>query len=429
MPPEVTSDPIFIVGLPRSGTTLMAVCLDRHPAIHCGPETHLFSRLASAGSSVLDPATWPDAAVEFVCRPDGEARGADPARRDAARIRAFLAARPPSAAAMMEALCVLPAADLGKRRWAEKTPRHLDFLGPIRAAWPGAAIVHMVRDPRSRAVSMSRVPFGPGSQVANLIDGVRRDRRARAAVEADPKLLTVRLEDLQADPEATLHRVCDFLGERYDPAMLVPSERAPAVLEREWWKRSATGPVIATGHSSWEQEMPGEVQHLASLYCARQLERHGYPGARAERSSVVVLPVGIGIVEHHEQVALGLAAQDVVIQGMGRITWRRLRRARMLVYWGALGGLSPQVDGRPVGWARVGLLGADLVLRRIRRRPAGWVETVPDEDATDDGAPGRRPVASSARERVLGIAVRVLGRRISPDGLLAMANADQASSR
>lgn len=429
MRPEVTSDPIFIVGLPRSGTTLMAVCLDRHPAIHCGPETHLFSRLATpAARGVLDPATWPDRAVEFVCRPDPDAPGAHPGRHDPARIRAFLAARPPSAAAMLEALVVPPTGDVGKRRWAEKTPRHLDFLGPIREAWPDAAIVHMVRDPRSRAVSMSRVPFGPGSQVANLIDGVRRDRRAQAAVDADPKLLTIRLEDLQADPEATLRRVCVFLGEPYDPGMLVPSEGAPAVLEREWWKRSATAQVSATGHSSWQQEMPQDVQRFASLYCARQLERHGYPGARVERAQVVVVPVGLGMIEGHEPVALALAAQDVVIAGMARVTWRRLRRARTLVYWGPKGQLSPLVDGRPVGWGRILMLGADLMLRRLRRRPAGWVEVAPSDDA-GGRAPGKGAGAPSDRERALALGLRRFARRITPDDLVVMTRTDQASSR
>lgn len=416
MRPAVTSDPIFIVGLPRSGTTLMAVCLDRHPAIHCGPETHLLARLAtSAGRGVVDPATWPDVAVEFLCHPSTDEPWADPVPQDPARIREFLATRPPSAAAMLEALVALPAADVGKRRWAEKTPRHLDFLGPIRAAWPDAAIVHLVRDPRSRAVSMSRVPFGPGSQIANLLDGIRRERRAGSAVDADPKLLTIRLEDLQVDPEATLRRVCAFLGETYDPAMLTPSEGAPAVPDGEWWKRSATGPVSATGQSSWQQEMPQDVQRFASLYCARQLERHGYPGARAPRSTVVVVPMGSGIIEDHESVALALAAQDVVIGGLGRVTWRRLRRARTLVYWGSRGRLSPRVHGRPVGWMGILALGADLVLRRLRRRPAAWVEVAPTEDASSRTARG---AASSARERILALGLRLFARRLTPDELV-----------
>ena len=214
--------PVFVVGLPRSGTTLMAVCLDRHPALDCGPETHLFANLATADQgALLDPRGWPDAATGFVCSlatdgvPVHEAAGVD-----RPRIRAALAARPPSVAAMLESLTVAQAVDAGKPRWVEKTPRHLAYLPLIRSLWPDAAIIHLVRDPRARAVSMARMPFGSDSQVANLLDGVLRDQATLAAVDADPRLLRVRLEELVADPARELRRVCDFLGEPWSPAML-----------------------------------------------------------------------------------------------------------------------------------------------------------------------------------------------------------------
>ncbi len=410
MPPA--SDPIFIVGLPRSGTTLMAVCLDRHPAIHCGPETHLFPRLAAEGHGPLDPGRWPDAATDFVVRI------AEPMPSlDRARVRAFLADRPPSAAAMMEALVALPAVDAGKRRWAEKTPRHLDHLRAIREAWPSAAVIRMVRDPRSRAVSMSRVPFGPESQVANLLDGLRRDRRAQAQVDADPRLLTVRLEDLQADPEPTLRGVCEFLGEPYDAAMLVASEHAAAVPSDEWWKRSATRPVTSAGSSTWPDMMPEDVQRFAGLYCAEQLERHGYGGARTAASVVAIVPWDDHLIRRNETLALALARRDTVLRGLGTVSWRRLRRTPNLVYWGPPGSLMPK-SGQRGGWRSLLALTLDLAVRRLQRRPAGWVRV----DGSEGSAPlvphGKR-VAQGMRARCLGVAVRILARRTTVEQLAA----------
>ena len=40
--------PIFIVGCPRSGTTLIRVILDSHPNICCGPETHIIDKINEA---------------------------------------------------------------------------------------------------------------------------------------------------------------------------------------------------------------------------------------------------------------------------------------------------------------------------------------------------------------------------------------------
>jgi hypothetical protein len=450
------SDPIFIVGLPRSGTTLMAVCLDRHPAIHCGPETDLFARLTAAGQGALDPSRWPDAATDLVVRIAAEAWTDSPAEApstsggpdllpdqddahpgpstaasmpslDRALVRAFLAGRLPSAAAVMEALVALPAAEAGKRRWAEKTPRHLDHLRTIREAWPSAAVIRMVRDPRSRAVSMSRVPFGPDSQVANLLDGLRRDRRAQVQVDADPRLLTVRLEDLQADPESTLQRVCEFLGEPYDAGMLVASEGAAAVPSGEWWKRSAIRPVTPTGSSTWPDMMPDDVQRFASLYCAEQLERHGYQGVRKAGSVVAIVPWDEHFIRRNEAFALALARRDMMLRGLATMSWRRLRRTPHLVYWGPSGSLMPKAGERG-GWGSLLAMTLDLAVRRLQRRPAGWVRDEGAERTASVGSRGQEG-AHGMRARCLGVAVGTLARRMTVEQLAEHVAADPRPRR
>lgn len=411
----------------------MAVCLGRHPAIHCGPETHLYSRLATPqGQAALDPARWPDAAVDFVrSAPRGDDRDLAMFRPDADRVRAFLADRPPSAAALLEAIVGLPAQDAGKRRWAEKTPRHLQRLDVIREAWPDAAIIHMVRDPRPRAVSMTRVPFGSDSLVANLLDGVRRERRVSSSVEADPRTLSVRLEDLQAEPEATLRRVTEFLGETYDPVMLVPTEHAAPVTEREWWKRSATGAVHAADDAAWRRSMPDDVQRLAGLYCADSLRRYGYPEPRTPHAMVAVVPLGDRVIEDHESMALALARRDIIIKGLPTVTWRRLLRATSIVFWGPPTELIPTDVTRPWGWGAVWLLSLDLVSRWLRRRPARWVvpdaSTAPTDPATSRPASRRR--ARTDPDRWLTAAVRLFARRIEPAGIATLPELPQGPSR
>jgi hypothetical protein len=409
--------PVFIVGLPRSGTTLMAVCLDRHPAMYCGPETHLFARLATpAGQAALDPARWPDAAVDFVATL-ATAGDADPgmAPLDRDRIRAALAGRDASVAAVLESLVATRAAEAHKRRWVEKTPRHMDFLARIRQAWPDASVIHMVRDPRARAVSMSSVPFGPSSQVQNLLEGVRRDRRARPDLDADPRLITVRLEDLTSDPPAELGRVCAFLGEAYAPVMLEPAPRSSAVGAREWWKHQAVGAISAGPVDAWRDTMEPAVQRFASLYCADQIERYGYPDPRPARASLVVVPAGARVIRRHQPAALELARSDIIVRGLPAVSWSHLRRLDTLAYWGRPGQLLPGKGRSPTGWRGLGLIGLDLAVRWVRRRPASWVV----EDT------GRRREPSRPQERWLARLLRVLARRVTPDELLRVAR-DQA---
>jgi hypothetical protein len=311
---------------------------------------------------------------------------------------------------------------------------------------------------------MTRVPFGADTLVANLLDGVRRERRASASVEADTRLLTVRLEDLQASPEATLRRVTEFLGEVYDPVMLVPTEHEASVTEREWWKRSATGVVRAADDAAWRRSMPDDVQRLAGLYCADSLRRYGYPDPRTPRATVAVIPLGDRVVDDHEALALDLAGRDIIIKGLPVVTWRRLLRATAIVFWGRSMDLTPTRVARPWGWGTALLLSLDLMRRWLRRRPAGWV--VPEVDPTvssgastadDDittamltaampdaatpaligaASPERSAAGGASRrrrrtdpERWLSAAVRLFARRIDPSGIATLPGLPQGRSR
>lgn len=59
--------PIFVVGVARSGTTLLAAMLSSHSRLSCGPETFFFHALDKRPSQeLLHPQHWPERAVEFL---------------------------------------------------------------------------------------------------------------------------------------------------------------------------------------------------------------------------------------------------------------------------------------------------------------------------------------------------------------------------
>src|SRR5262245_44128335 len=117
--------PIFVVGVPRSGTTLLAAMLGSHPRLDSGPETFLLTHLRGREREVLDPRDWPRAATRFVCslrlrdQPVHLLYG-----RSSEQVAAVLAARPPGIPALFESLTAARAEANGKARWVEKTPRH-----------------------------------------------------------------------------------------------------------------------------------------------------------------------------------------------------------------------------------------------------------------------------------------------------------------
>ncbi len=369
--------PIFVVGTPRSGTTLLASMLGAHPRIDCGPETLFLTRLEAADApALLDPADWPKRATDFVMSLHlQDASVAELYGRDRAAVRACLATRRPSIAAMLESLTAARAAVHGKPRWAEKTPRHLLSLPAIRAAWPDAQIVRVVRDPRDVALSASRVPFADQSVVVNLCLCARQDRIARGFFAADSNSHALRFEDLLADPQPVLERLCSFLGESYDPQMVTRPDAANGLAaSHEWWKRKAADPLDPSRAGAWKADMGEAQQRVASLVCREQLEAFGYGGAKQPSRVVALVPLGDTMAGKVEALVTGLANHDAVIAEPPPLGVGEMARYRDLVFWGLRDQLGLSLGTSPLQQS-VNLLrlAAQLSGRRLLRRPALWV--------------------------------------------------------
>lgn len=371
---------MFVVGGPRSGTTLLSAMLAAHSAFDCGPETHLLSRWSRLGRSqrarILDPADWPRRATAFVT---SLSLGKQPVHPmyglTADEVRAWLADRGPSLAALLESLTEQHARHTGAQRWVEKTPRHLEVPELIAETWPEARIVRIVRDPRDAAISLTKVPFGTPSLLTNLSLLARTNGAAADFYRTSPRAMTVRYEDLVADPEQQLRGICGFVGETYEPAMLEDRSGATGVAAaHEWWKGDATGPIDRSRSGRWRDEMPHEVQHYAALNLGDLLEEHGYGAAVPAARRLAIVPAGDALSSRYDDVLLRLSAADVAIRRPVPSTIEQLHLQEPLVFFGVVGQLDPdreQSTGRRVlAIVRLGLL---LLTRRVQGRPVVWV--------------------------------------------------------
>ena len=375
-----TSRPVFVVGGPRSGTTLLSAMLAAHPAFDCGPETHCLSRWARLGrherARILDPADWPRRAAAYVA---SLSLGGQPIYPmyglTVDDIRTWLAARPPSLASLLEALTEQHAQRNGAPRWVEKTPRHLEVPELIAETWLGARIVRIVRDPRDAAVSLTRVPFGSPSLLTNLSVLARMNEAGADFYRRSRQAVTLRYEDLVAAPERELRRICDFVGEDYVPAMLEDRSSAGGVAAaHEWWKGDATGPIDSSRSGRWADEMPLEVQHYAALNLGDLLAEHGYGEVVPAARKLAIVPAGDALSARYDEVLLRLASAGVAIRRPVPATIEELHLQEPLVFFGVVGQLDPArqrpARQRVVDVGRLGLL---LLTRRAQRRPVIWV--------------------------------------------------------
>ncbi|MGD8485564.1 MAG: sulfotransferase [Chloroflexota bacterium] len=377
---DLSSQPVFVVGGPRSGTTLLSAMLAAHSAFECGPETHFLSRWSHLPRSerdlILDPSDWPERATAYVC---SLSLGKQPIYPmyglEREEIRAWLAVRPPSLATMLESLTAQRALRAGALRWVEKTPRHLEVPELITEAWPGAHIVRIVRDPRDAAVSLTKVPFGTPSLLTNLSVLARMNEAAADFYRSSDVALTVRYEDLVSAPERELRRICTFVGVDYEPGMLKDRSGATGVAaQHEWWKGDATGPLDPSRSGRWSDEMPPEVQHYAALNLGSMLEEHGYGEAVPPKKALAIVPAGDALNARYDEVLLRLATADVAIRRPIPSSIEQLHLQEPLVFFGVVGQLDPDrrrsAERRVIDIARLGWL---LLTRRLQGRPVVWV--------------------------------------------------------
>ncbi len=273
-------EPIFIVGVPRSGTTLLAAMLAAHSRMSCGPETHFFQWLARADIAQLCRADfWPGAALDFVCGMT-HANRAVCAKYGLTRddIATYLEGAPPKVASLLAALTEPYMAKLGKQRWVEKTPDHLKYVAEMRRHFPHSPIVRIVRDPRDVALSLKRMPWGPQTWPGGLLWWKQFDDASAAFFASDPLSYTLRYEDLVRAPAEELRQLCHFLGEEFEEQMLDTSTTGRQLNSRGVPEKARVSqPIDVSRVEVWRNELSQRENQLAESLLGDRLRAFAYP--------------------------------------------------------------------------------------------------------------------------------------------------------
>jgi hypothetical protein len=276
--------PFFIVSAPRSGSTLLRLMLDAHPRLAVPPPGWLFDLvypyLYSYGE-LAQPANLIALAEDILQTPTVSKW---PVRLEPAALAK--AASEPTFRGVYEALHVAYARAEGKVRWGEKTPRNAFWMDEIRTNFPDAQFIHIVRDGRDQAIDISDSLLWPYSVYsgANLWQRyVTAVRESAGRLPAD-SFLEVRYEDLCAAPEPCVRRMCEFLGEAFDPRMLAPHETRSA---RAWSTHplhaKTAQPISTKFCEMYKHRLPAaDVSVLESLI-GGTLAQFGYPVSAAPR--------------------------------------------------------------------------------------------------------------------------------------------------
>lgn len=277
---QIDRAPIFVVGVPRSGTTLLAAMLAAHSQLSCGPETHFFRFLRETNKALLcQRKHWPDHAVNFLFS-TRHARNSIPANYGLSReqITDYLRECSPSIPAILESLTVQFMRAQGKERWVEKTPNHLPSVREIRSLFPHSPIVRIVRDPRDVALSLLDMPWGPKTIAGAFVLWLEYEAVGSEFFRSDPLCHTLRYEDLVASPEIEARRLCERIGIPFEEGMLDTSRSALDVNRtNEPWKKKVQQGFDSSSVRKWEKKMSREDIQYAEALMGDRMKAHGYP--------------------------------------------------------------------------------------------------------------------------------------------------------
>lgn len=228
--PDISPNPFFIVGAPRSGTTLLQYMLRSHPNLSLPTgESHFFVPLYRnrAHFGDLNQKENIYKVLEAMYRQSANFLDTDlhGVRFDIERLsKEFHAEGRNTIPLILSGLYEKNAQGEGKQRWGEKTPYYVRHMPLLLEMFPGAKFIHLIRDGRDVLLSL----FGRCDDfgVYNSYFGAKYWEHYVATGQhwgkrlGPERYLEVRYEDLICQPEPTVRRILAFLDEPFDASVV-----------------------------------------------------------------------------------------------------------------------------------------------------------------------------------------------------------------
>lgn len=323
-------DPIFIGGPDRCGKTLLAAILGSHPRVAIPiVGSNLWTYFYGQFGDLAD-----DRNLDRCLRALKAYKHARFLEADLERVRRDLRTGPATYARLFALIHEQFAERAGKPRWGDQTGLIERYADDIFEAYPGAKMIHMLRDPRDRyEASLALWPKGRGRAGGAAARWRYSARLARRNARRHPdRYRVVRYEDLVREPGKTVQEVTTFLGEAYEPAMLTMRD-APT-----YRRKLAAGqdppadavPISAEHIGAYRDRVPpGEVVFLESVL-EREMRTLGYPPSGIALTPVQRLTYWAWTLPSNGLRMLGWRALEAIQHRFPRLAGRTPVRAKVL---------------------------------------------------------------------------------------------------
>ncbi len=267
--------PIFIVGMPRSGTKLLRSLLNNHSNLTFPPsETHVLPYWVNNWEKYGNLMDFNKFQIFYN---EVEKNSFFNYMRE--RYSKYISANDwykaceggGSVADVFEALVKLSSNCSQGMIWGEKSPSYIKHIPLLKKIYPNAKVIHIVRDARDYCLSINHA-WGK-----NMIRAAQRWQDDTFSASSEIKILgnsgyEVRFEDLLSDPSAIVSGICDFLEIDFEESMLKlekPTENLGKAREETR--------IVTENKEKWRTKMSPELINEIESICITQLKSYKYP--------------------------------------------------------------------------------------------------------------------------------------------------------
>lgn len=272
---------LFVVGVGRSGTSLLQVMLASHKSIEFIPETGMVRQYVLKGKLGQIQRKYGFNEVEATVANDKRLQRINSVGELLKKLNLL-------STAPYKLDCTLYNAFYSQNDseyFGDKDPKLIEHINQLLHIWPKAKVIHIFRDPRDVLVSKKKASWAAASNYKLLVaNAAQFDMAFKAqSVWKRENIHFIQYEKLVKEPKNVMVSLCDWLSLPFDEAMLNHTKNAGSLVAQDemQWKADVFKPVVSSNFNKWKNELTTFEALCVEYSCMNAMKIGNYAGVNS----------------------------------------------------------------------------------------------------------------------------------------------------